>query len=91
MQRIAILAVRTDGLRCLLRHLPVPDRPVRNAAQCHGRIGFKDWLKQRLPASAERSVYVLLASLVLIFLFWQWRPIPGIIWSAESGAGQAVG
>lgn len=55
------------------------------------RIGFKDWLKQKLPAAAERSVYVLLASLVLMLLFWQWRPIPEVIWSAESGIGQAVG
>ncbi|NEZ04721.1 isoprenylcysteine carboxylmethyltransferase family protein [Wenzhouxiangella sp. XN201] len=55
------------------------------------RIGFKDWLKQKLPAAAERSVYVLLASLMLILLFWQWRPIPEVIWSAESGLGQAIG
>ena len=55
------------------------------------RIGFKDWLKRRLPASAERSVYVLLASLMLILLFWQWRPIPAVLWSAESVAGQAIG
>lgn len=55
------------------------------------RMGFKDWLKQRLPASAERSVYVLLASLVLMLLFWQWRPIPGVVWSAESVVGQAIG
>lgn len=55
------------------------------------RIGFKDWLKQRLPASAERSVYVLMASLVLMFLFWQWRPIPHVLWSVESDIGQAIG
>lgn len=55
------------------------------------RIGFKDWLKRRLPASAERSVYVLTASLLLILLFWQWRPIPEVLWSAESVVGQAVG
>ena len=55
------------------------------------RIGFKAWLKRRLPASAERSVYVLLSSVVLIVLFWQWRPVPNIIWSADSFAGQALG
>jgi methanethiol S-methyltransferase len=55
------------------------------------RMGFKAWLKQRLPAAAERSVYVLLASLVLIFLFWQWRPLPDVIWAAQSGLGQALG
>lgn len=55
------------------------------------RFGFKDWLKQRLPASAERSVYVLIASLVLILLFWQWRPIPEVLWQAQSTIGQTIG
>lgn len=55
------------------------------------RLGFKAWLKQRLPASAERSVYVLIASLVLILLFWQWRPIPEPVWAATSAAGQVIG
>ena len=55
------------------------------------RLGFKAWLKLKLPASAERSVYVLLASLMLILMFWQWRPIPGVLWSAASMAGMAVG
>ncbi|WP_376694640.1 methanethiol S-methyltransferase [Wenzhouxiangella sp. EGI_FJ10305] len=54
------------------------------------RSGFKDWLKKMLPASAERSVYVLISSLLLILLFWQWRPMGPVIWSVESGAGQAM-
>jgi protein-S-isoprenylcysteine O-methyltransferase Ste14 len=54
------------------------------------RSGFKAWLKRRLDASAERSVYVLLASLMLMLLFWQWRPIPAIAWSTASAAGQAI-
>ena len=55
------------------------------------RMGFKAWLKRHLPASAERSVYVLLASGVLMLLFWQWRPLPDLLWSASSTAGQAFG
>jgi methanethiol S-methyltransferase len=55
------------------------------------RTGFKAWLKRRLPGSAERSVYVLIASLVLILLFWQWRPMPTLVWAAQSGTGQAIG
>jgi protein-S-isoprenylcysteine O-methyltransferase Ste14 len=55
------------------------------------RLGFKAWLKRHLPASAERSVYVLLASLVLMLLFWQWRPLPELLWSASSTAAQAFG
>jgi len=55
------------------------------------RMGFKAWLKRHLPESAERSVYVLLASAMLMLLFWQWRPIPGTVWSAGSVVGQALG
>lgn len=55
------------------------------------RMGFKAWLKRHLPESAERSVYVLLASLVLMLMFWQWRPITGTVWAAQSFAGQAIG
>lgn len=54
------------------------------------RTGFKAWLHQRLPASAERSVYVLLASLMLMLMFWQWRPIPALVWSATSLPGVAI-
>lgn len=55
------------------------------------RTGFKAWLKRHLPESAERSVYVLLASLMLMLMFWQWRPITGGVWAAGSTAGQVVG
>jgi methanethiol S-methyltransferase len=44
------------------------------------RPQFKRWWKQWVPASVERSTYVLLASLALAFLFWQWRPMPSVIW-----------
>lgn len=55
------------------------------------RSGFKAWLKRYLPAPAERSVYVLMASLMLMLLFWQWRPLPGVLWSAATPLGQGFG
>jgi methanethiol S-methyltransferase len=48
------------------------------------RKPFKRWLTQFVPASVERSVYVLLASLALILLLWQWRPIPAVIWQVTN-------
>lgn len=44
------------------------------------RQGFKRWWTRVIPHPAERSVYVLLASAVLILLFTQWRPIDGTVW-----------
>jgi protein-S-isoprenylcysteine O-methyltransferase Ste14 len=51
------------------------------------RRGFKRWLARALPRSVERSTYVLGASLVLLLLFWQWRPLPGAVWRVDDPAG----
>lgn len=48
------------------------------------RRGFKRWLTGWLPEPIERSTFVLLSSLVLILMFWQWRPLPGTIWNVET-------
>jgi methanethiol S-methyltransferase len=50
------------------------------------RQPFKRWLTRFIPGSIERSLYVLLASLSLVLVFWQWRPIPTIIWEAGEPA-----
>jgi protein-S-isoprenylcysteine O-methyltransferase Ste14 len=50
------------------------------------RSTFKRWWTQFVPAAIERSTYVLLASLALMLLFWQWRPLPIIIWRATNPA-----
>ncbi|MFT4118616.1 methanethiol S-methyltransferase [Bradyrhizobium sp.] len=48
------------------------------------RPGFKAWWTQYVPQPVERSTYVLLASLSLLLLFWQWRPLPALIWKIEN-------
>jgi protein-S-isoprenylcysteine O-methyltransferase Ste14 len=47
------------------------------------RPAFKRWLVKFLPAASQRSTYVLLSSLILLLLFWQWRPIPAPVWQAS--------
>ena len=54
------------------------------------RPGFKRWWTRIVPRSVERSTYVLLASLILALLFWQWRPIPGVIWDIQDSAARTV-
>jgi protein-S-isoprenylcysteine O-methyltransferase Ste14 len=48
------------------------------------RQGFKRAWTRFVPWPAERSVYVLAASLALIVLFLAWRPIAGTVWSVEN-------
>jgi protein-S-isoprenylcysteine O-methyltransferase Ste14 len=54
------------------------------------RPGFKRLLTRIVPNAVERSTYVLSSSLALIFLFWQWRPLGGMVWHIQNETGQAV-
>ncbi len=51
------------------------------------RPGFKRWWTQFVPEHLERSTYVLLTGLVLILLYWQWRPMTDVIWHVENNMG----
>jgi protein-S-isoprenylcysteine O-methyltransferase Ste14 len=48
------------------------------------RQGFKKWWTRVVPPPAERSVYVLMASAVLIVLMTFWRPIPAVVWNVAN-------
>ena len=52
------------------------------------RPAFKRWWTQFVPQAIERSTYVLLSSLALILLFWQWRPMTDVVWNVENTAGR---
>jgi len=47
------------------------------------RPAFKQWWTKFVPEPIERSTYVLFSNLALVLLFWQWRPIGGILWDVQ--------
>src|SRR3989442_11040159 len=54
----------------------------------------RQWFKRAwtkfVPEPVERSTYVLLSSLALLLLFWQWRSMRSVIWNVENSNGRIL-
>jgi protein-S-isoprenylcysteine O-methyltransferase Ste14 len=47
------------------------------------RPGFKARWTHVVPRHVERATYVLASSAALALAFWQWRPIPSVVWDVD--------
>ncbi|MFN7955326.1 MAG: isoprenylcysteine carboxylmethyltransferase family protein [bacterium] len=54
------------------------------------RPGFKKAWTRIVPASIERSTYVLFSSIALIALFAWWRPLGGIVWELDGVVARTI-
>jgi protein-S-isoprenylcysteine O-methyltransferase Ste14 len=54
------------------------------------RPAFKRRFAGIFPEACQRSTYVLLSSLILLLLFWQWRPIPMQVWQIDGIAAYVL-
>lgn len=54
------------------------------------RPAFKRWWTTIIPRPIERSTFVLLASATLGLIFWQWRPLPNVVWNVAGPAALAL-
>jgi protein-S-isoprenylcysteine O-methyltransferase Ste14 len=54
------------------------------------RPAFKERWVKIIPPATERSTFVLVTSLLLALLMWQWSPLPDVVWSVEGVAAQVL-
>jgi protein-S-isoprenylcysteine O-methyltransferase Ste14 len=47
------------------------------------RTHAKAWLTRLIPASLERSTYVLIASLLFLLVVAAWQPVPGLVYRVD--------
>jgi protein-S-isoprenylcysteine O-methyltransferase Ste14 len=58
--------------------------PVQHSVMA--RPSFKAKCTQIVPEAIERSTFVLVTGLLLWLLYWQWRPMPDVVWDIQTSS-----
>ncbi len=54
------------------------------------RPKYKKWFTTFFSPAMERSTYILLSSLALLLIYWQWQPITVVVWNVENNIGFSI-
>jgi len=80
------------GLAAPLTEALIVDTLLLSLFAIQHSVMARQWFKRAwtkiVPKPVERSTYVLLASLVLLLLFWQWHPMTTVIWDVQNPVGR---